>query len=168
MKTIKINGNQRFIVLLLAAIICIVFTSSAMASDLIVVATKTTQQASQHWFTFLKSKEVPLRVFTPQEFAGHEKENYIVIIGGINEPRGIKDLLKKVLTKNEIRWISQEGYGKMYVKSDVWTRGQTVIVIAGSNFKAAEEARKASKDEWFDMFADWFDLEREEGGLPAY
>jgi hypothetical protein len=154
-------------VLAVVAILCSAFVQNAMAEDLIVVATKATQQASQNWVSFLESNEVPLKLVTPQEFSKHKQKRYVVLMGGVDEPDGIKELVKEALTGEEMQWLSHEGNGKMYVKSGVWEAEQRVIIFSGSNRKAADEARKATKDNWFDMLSDWFDIESG-GGLHAY
>ena len=155
-------------VLAALAMISFVFVQAAAAADLLVVASKSTQQSSQNWIGFLKTSEVPFKLVTPQEFANYKQEKYIFLLGGMDETDGIAGLVKEALTKDEIQWLTQAGNGKMYVKSDVWAAGQRVIIVAGSDLKTAEEARKASRDQWFGMLTNWFDLEQGPGGLHAY
>jgi hypothetical protein len=153
---------------LLSILLCAVFVQKASADDLYVVATKSMQEASSNWFGFLKIKDVPFKAITPEEFKDFKLEKYIIIMGGMDEPGGMRELLKDILTDEEFSWASQVGNGKMYLKSNRWAMGQNIMVFAGSNKKAAEEARKANKDEWFETLGDWFDIETGEEGLRAY
>ena len=147
------------------AILCMALAHTAMAEDLIVVATKATYQASQKWVDFLISNEVPVKHVTPQEFAKYKKEKYVVLMGGMDEPNGIKDIAKEVLTEEEFQWVTQEGNGDMYFKFKVWDPMQSIIVFAGANRTAAETARKDNKDVWWDLIVNWFDLDIDTGIL---
>jgi hypothetical protein len=71
----------------------------------------------------------------------------------------MKAILEEVLIDEELEWISKAGNGNMYVKTDVWTPRHKIVVIAGSHQIITEQARKATKEDWFDLFTDWFDLE---------
>jgi len=163
MKMIRIST-----VIIVVTFLLTILANTAIAQDLYVVASKATQQASQNWAGFLQSQEISLRLLTPEEFTNHKNEKYIIIMGGIDEPQGVKGLLKEVLTEAELQWISKEGNGGMYLKSDVWAMGQSIIIFAGSDWKTTEQARKAAKEEWFEMLANWFDLEVGGPALPAY
>jgi hypothetical protein len=167
LEVMNMSMKRIMMVLAVVAILCSAFVQNAMADDLIVVATKATQQASLNWVSFLESNEVPLKLVTPQEFSKHKQKKYIILMGGVDEPEGIRELVKEALSGEEMQWVSHEGNGKMYVKSGVWKEGQRVIIFAGSNRKAADEARKSTKDNWFDLLSDWFDIESG-GGLHAY
>jgi uncharacterized protein YgbK (DUF1537 family) len=131
----------------------------AMAQDLIIVGTGSTMEASQDWLSFLETQEVPCVVVNPAEFGEHKKGDYVVVIGSMDESEDIKAILKEVLTTEEMDWISQPGNGNMYVKTDVWIPGQKVIVIAGSHQIITEQARKATREDWFELLTDWFDIE---------
>jgi len=154
--------------ILVAILLCVVLAQRASADDLYIVATESTRQGSQNWFGFLESKEIPFTLLSPKEFGDYKEEQFIVIMGSINESKDIMGILNQVLTKGEVKWLSQKGNGNMYLKSDIWTQGQKIIVFAGSDQSTSEKARKANKDEWYEMFAEWFDLEEDTGGLHAY
>ena len=153
------SSTWKTVVVLVVGLFGVCFHQQAMAQDLIIVGTGSTMDASQDWLSFLKTQEVPCVVVNPAEFGEHNKEDSIVVIGSMDESEDIKAILKEVLTAEEMEWISQAGNGKMYVKTDVWTPGQKIIVIAGSHQIIAEQARKATKEDWFELFTDWFDIE---------
>jgi len=146
-------------VVLVVALFGLCFHHQAMAQDLIIVGTESTMDASQDWLSFLQTQEVPCVVVTPAEFGEHNKGDYIVVMGSMDEAEDIKAILKELLTAEEMEWISQAGNGNMYVKTDVWAPGQKIIVIAGSHQIITEQARKATQEDWFELFTDWFDIE---------
>jgi len=164
-------------VLAVVAIFCTALAHTATAQDLIIVATKATFQDAQGWVDFLKMKEIPLKHITPQEFTKGKKEKYIVLMGGMDEPDGIRDIAKGVLTKGEFQSVTQEGNGSMYKKSvlpkekiqasKLWETAQNFIIFAGADRTAATAARKNSKEEWWEEICVWFDID-ESPAIPAY
>ncbi|MBN1848473.1 MAG: hypothetical protein JW932_07800 [Deltaproteobacteria bacterium] len=139
------------------------FLNIAIANDLIVVASKATQKASLNWFEFLEIKEVPIKIITPDAFLKYRNELYIVVMGSVNEPGGIGEIAKQALTVEEFQSISKDGTGKMFFKPQAWNVGQKVILFVGPNQAAVDEARKASRDKWFDMLQEWFEIVDIEG-----
>ena len=149
---------------------------TAMTDDLIVVATRATFKDAQGWVDFLKSKEIPIKHVTPQEYANFSKEKYIVLMGGMDELDGIKDIVQGLLTKEELEYITRKGKGKMYKKyvlpknarpSQLWGGGQNYIIFAGADRTAAATARKNSKKDWWEELSVWFDID-ESPAIPPY
>jgi hypothetical protein len=66
--------------------------------------------------------------------------------------------------------MNQAGSSAMYVKSDVWGKGQEVIVFTGAGDKGVETARKGNRSEWMDIIFGWFGVESDVGksGTPSY
>ncbi len=160
--------KQRTTLVLLSLVLFLfIFAQHASANDLIIVVSPSTQQGSQKWFDFLKANDVPITIIAPHEFENIKLEKYIVIMGSMDEQEDVKILLKKALNSEEINWISQKGNGNMYSKSNKWSEGQNVIVFAGSSQRITEAVRKANRDEWFEKFTDWFDIETA-GGFKEY
>ena len=140
----------------------------AQTSTLIVVATKATYQAAQRWVDFLTAQGVELKNVEPAEFKNYEKEKYVVLMGGMDEPGGIKDLVTKAVGEKDAAALSKKGGEKMYIRSSVWSPGQNVIVFAGPDGAAAEKARKESREDWMEMLAEWFDIETGGPKLGGY
>ena len=157
--------------LIFAAFLAMSLALSPMAAlgqdQLIVVATKQTYQDAQRWVDFLTSQGLVLKNVEPSQFSQYKESQYIVLMGGVDEP-GMKELVKEAVGEKELAALSQKGVGKMYVKSGTWSQGQDVIVFAGSDAKAAEKARMDAKDEWFELFAEWFGLELGGPSLKGY
>lgn len=146
-------------VVLIIALFVLCFHHQVIAKDLTIVGTESTFNASQDWLAFLQTQEVPYVVVAPEEFGQHNKQTYIVVMGSTDEVEEIRAILKEVLSAEEMEWISRAGNGNMYVKNDVWTPGQKIVVIAGSHQIITEQVRKATKEDWFELFTDWFEIE---------
>ena len=156
------SSTWKIVVVWVVSLFGLCFHQQSMAQDLIIVGTGSTLDASQDWLSFLETQEVPCVVVNPAEFGEHKKRAFVVVIGSMDESEDIKSILREVLTPEEMEWISQAGNGNMYVKTDVWTPGQKIIVIAGSHQIITEQARKATKEDWFGLVSDWFDIETTE------
>ncbi len=140
---------------------------AAQAEGLIVVASKSTYQEAQRWVDFLTKEGVDLKNVVPAEFNKHQNEEFIVLMGGMNEP-GIKDLVKKAVGAKEAAALTKKGANNMYVRSNVWGPGQSILIFAGANAAAAEKVRKDTQEEWFEIIAEWFELETGGPRLGGY
>ena len=130
---------------------------NAAAKDLIIVATKDTQNACKDWLGFLESKEIPVKLVTPDSFSDVKEDLYIFILGSLDESKEIASIAKDALTADELKSINSEG--KMFYKPQAWNVGQKVILILGPNRKTMIAARAATQEKWYDMLKEWFDIE---------
>lgn len=157
------NVKKMHVTIAAIMIITVCLFQNAAARDLIVVADKSAQEMAVNWFAFLQTKEIPYKVVTPETFEDHKKESYIVIMGDIENTEGVRKIAGQVLSSKELNSIGKEGEGETFFKSDVWAPKQKVILFLGNDLEASDQARKNSKDLWYAMFMDWFDLEGTEG-----
>ena len=136
---------------------------SAAARDLIVVAEKSAQEMAVNWLAFLQTKEIPYKVVMPDGFGDYKRESYIVIMGDTDKAGEIYKIAGQALSSKELGSIGSDGKGETFFKSNVWAPKQKVILFLGNDLEAADKARQNSKDLWYAMFMDWFDLEGTEG-----
>lgn len=137
------------------------FAQNATARDLIVVATKDTQKSSMDWLGFLETKEVPVKLVTPDSFPDVKGELFIVVLGSPNASKEIAEIAKDALTDDEYKSINAEG--KMFYKPQAWNVGQKVILFLGPDQDAVQKARKSTKEKWYEMLQGWFDIDDMEG-----
>ena len=154
--------NLKYIGILIALIFSIGFVQNAAARDLIVVATKATQTASRDWLSFLESKEIPVKLVTPDSFSGYKEELYIFVLGSLDESK-VADIAKDALTEDEFKDLEKSDEGKMFYKPQAWNVGQKVILVLGPSREAVIETRISSQEEWYGMLKEWFDIEDTEG-----
>ena len=133
----------------------------AAAGDLIVVASKTAQKASQDWLSFLESKEIPVKLVTPDSFSSVKDQLNIIVLGSIDESKEITEIAKDALTEDEFKSIGTEA--KMYYKPQAWNVGQKVILFLGPNLESVVDARISSQEEWYAMLQEWFDIDDSQG-----
>jgi hypothetical protein len=164
------KAKKMFIVLSMVAVLGLALAPIASAADLIVVATPATYTKNADWAKFLGSKNIPVKNVAPDNLAGFKDMPYVVILGALDEAGGVKVLVEKALSKSEMDRMNQAGSSAMYVKSDIWGKGQEVIIITGSSDKGVETARKGNRAEWTDMIFGWYGVESDVGksGTPSY
>jgi len=68
----------------------------------------------------------------PDEFEAYKKNNIIIILGGPKAYDGVGEYVKQVLDENEQEKVINGKQG-IFIKRDVWERGQIVIVLAGKD-----------------------------------
>jgi hypothetical protein len=133
-------------------------SGSAFAFDkLFIVANQTAVGMAKEFFNTLSNESIPLAIISEQ-FDKVKNEKYIVVLGGAKGPGSVDEFVKLVMTKEEQASANQPG-GKMFVKENVFTQGQTIIVFAGSDEAAAAEARKNGRKTWWPYLVKWFELD---------
>jgi hypothetical protein len=154
----------------MVAILGLALAPIASAAELVVVATPESYAKAADWQKFLESKQIPLKNVAPSNLAAFKDAQYVVLLGPLDEAGGIKPLAEKALIKAEFDQMMQPGSSAMFVKSNVWSQGQEVIVYTGANDKGVETARKANRAEWMDVIFGWFGIEVPVGkaGTPSY
>jgi hypothetical protein len=165
------KARRLFIILGMVAVLAVALAPLASAAELVVVATPATFAKQADWAKFLESKNIPIKNVAPSNLAGFKDAQYVVLMGGMDEADGIKPLAEKALSKSELERMNMAGSSAMYVKSDVWGKGQEVIVFIGASDKGVETARKGNRAEWMDMIFNWFGVENEtagKSGTPSY
>ena len=138
--------------------VVLIFLESALAYDKIfIVGNKTAVDLAREFFTMLSNESIPLSIVT-SDFDKVKNEKYILVLGGSKGPGSVEEFVNQVLTKDEQTSGNQPG-GKMFVKENVFTQGQTIIVFTGPDEAAAAEARKNGREIWWEYFAEWFELD---------
>jgi hypothetical protein len=165
------KARKMFVVLGMVLALGLALAPIVAAADLVVVATQASFAKNADWAKFLDSKNIPVKNVAPSDLAAFKDAPYVVLLGAMEEAGGIKPLAEKALSKSEFERMNQAGSSAMYVKSDVWGKGQEVIIITGASDKGVETARKGNRAEWMDMIFNWFGIESEvtgKSGTPSY
>jgi hypothetical protein len=165
------KARKIFTIFSMVAVLGLALAPVASAADLIAVATQATFAKAADWSKFLDSKNIPVKNVVPSDLAAFKDAPYVVLMGGLDEAGGIKPLAEKALSKSEFERMNMPGSSAMYVKSDVWSKGQEVIIFVGASGTGAETARKGNRAEWIDIIFNWFGVEVEttgKGGTPSY
>ena len=67
--------------------------------------------------------------------------------------------IKSVLGEAELKTALEMEYGMLSEKKNVWTTPQEMMLFVGKDAATVEQARKANRNRWMDVAAEWFDLE---------
>ena len=150
-------------------IACLTSSSSAAQDEytMILVAGQGSLVKAQTWIDFLNKNELTVEHYVLSELDQVKKYPYITIMGGLDEP-GVKELLTEVIGAVETASLAENGAKRMFLKENVWTPGQKVLIFAGSDADAAAAVRTESRDIWMEYLTEWFDLEEIPGGLRPY
>ena len=157
-----------------AAVICAstVPVAALLASEvegtLLLIATADTYSGAGKFTDFLEKKSVPYRHISPLQFKYHNSAQYIVIIVGVNEGGAANDIMSRVLDKEEWTWLSEPGNNGIYIKQNVWTVNQNVMVIAGSSPETAIDGFGYFRDQWLSSLASWFGFSLSSEELYGY
>ncbi len=136
----------------------LIFMNSAFAFDkLFIVGNQAAIGLAKDFFTMLNNESIPLAIINDQ-FEKMKGEKYIIVLGGARGPGGVDDFVKQVLTKEEQASGNQPG-GKIFVKENLFSQGQTIIVFTGPDEAAAADARKNNRKTWWPYLVKWFDLD---------
>ena len=131
--------------------------TGASADKLFIVTTQTALSLAKDFMSNLNNESIPLGIVMDQ-FEKVKKEQYIIVLGGSKGAGSVDDFVKQVLTEQEQQSGNQPG-GKMFVKENVFTQGQVIIVFTGADEAAAADARKNGRKTWWPYLAKWFDLD---------
>jgi hypothetical protein len=151
--------KKYIIIAAIGVLLLLSFLDSAFAVDkLVIVSNQTSLDLAKDLITTLNNESIPISVMLDQ-YDKVKKEKYIFVLGGADE------FTRQVLTKADMDAANQAG-GKLFIRQDVFTPGQIIVVFAGKDETSAAEARKANRKTWWTLLAKWFDLDT--SGPMAY
>jgi hypothetical protein len=153
-----LRKNKYIILSSLGFVMLLGFLNTAFADDkLFIVANQTALGLAKDFLTSMNNESIPLSIVMDQ-FDKVKKEKYIIVLGGARGAGSVEDFVKQVLTPQERESGNQPG-GKLFVKENVFAQGQVIIVFAGPDEAAAADARKKSRNTWWQYLAKWFELD---------
>lgn len=79
-------------------------------------------------------------------FETQKGKKVIVILGGPDAYEGVGEIVSKLLSPEEQRYIRSEGARMTYSKRDLWRKGQQVFIFAGSNRNETRKAHMEAMD----------------------
>jgi hypothetical protein len=158
-------------VMVMVAGLCITnraYSENKQERKLVVVASASAYEAAKKWVNFLLGETVPVKHVLPSDFEAYKKEKYLVILGTPSELGGAGEIITSLLTKDERDWVTQQGNRRLYTKTDVWQKDQTIFVCAAYSQDAIASALRESRDTWWEEIMSWFDIEMEPAVIRGY
>ncbi|MEE8167819.1 MAG: hypothetical protein V3T58_02965 [Candidatus Hydrothermarchaeales archaeon] len=114
---------------------------------IVVLANSIDYELASDFFGFLGNKGMEVVHSTTTDFDQYKLEKFIVILGGPDAPEGVGDVVGEVLMNSDQNAIREQSAKKMYVKTNIWTTGQRVMVIAGSGRDQTKEAHQENRNQ---------------------
>lgn len=137
-----------------AIILCgilLVLISSGFVSGakprVIVLSNSIDYELASEFFGFLGNKGMDVIHVSGNDFEQYKEEKFVVILGGPDAPEGVGEIVQGVLTADEQDYVRASGNRKMFTKTNVWTNGQRVSVIAGSDRDQTKFAHVENRDD---------------------
>ena len=136
----------------MAAFVVAVLLSYPVSAEsgyrVVVLANSIDRELGQEFYGFLVSRGLDVVPVSAAEFGTYMTETFVIILGGQNAPDGVGDIVKGVLTEREqASIVESRSSRKMFLKTNIWVRGQVVRVFAGYGKNETYLAWKAGKDE---------------------
>jgi hypothetical protein len=98
----------------------------------VVLANNIDFNLSSEFFGYLENQGIDVLRVTASDFNDYKTSKFIVILGGPDAYEGVGEVVQEMLDDSEEAFLRTPGNRKMYVKTNVWRRGQVVRIIAGS------------------------------------
>jgi hypothetical protein len=155
---IDMAGRKAITAIALCALIFLIRMNPALADEkIIIVANQTALGMAKDFLTALNNESIPLSIVMDQ-FDKAKNEKHIIVLGGAKGAGSVEEFVKKVLTPEEQQSGNQPG-GKLFIKESVFAPGQVIIVFTGPDEAAAADARKKSRNTWWQYIAKWYELD---------
>ena len=124
---------KKILLILLALLILVPILASA-GSRIVVVANSIDLANARDFVKSLDSQGRPVLRITAQQLDAHNLEKFIVILGGPDAPDGVGVQVQALLSEKDRAFLREKrGNKKMFIKTNVWRKGQIVLVIAGNH-----------------------------------
>jgi len=122
------------ILLILLTILILSPICASAGQRIVVVANSIDLANARDFIRSLDSQGRPVLRITPQQLDAHNLEKFIVILGGPDAPDGIGVQVQSLLSEKDQAFLREKrGNKKMFVKTNVWRKGQVVFIIAGNH-----------------------------------
>jgi len=142
--------------------------ASKEKGKLIVVTNEANYEKDKDVINFIATRGVNIERVRPADFEKYKAEKYILVLGGPGEGEGLGDIVKQLLSADEVNFVSQMGNKELYLKTDKYSSGQQIIVIAGCDADATFRQFVNSKDKWWGYISSWFNIELSHDEVYGY
>jgi len=106
------------------------FAQNSPDRELVVVASDPSFEVAKNWVNFLQKQSIIVKHVQPADFDKYKKNAHLVVLGVPGEPGGAGDVVKSLLTREELDWVVQQGNKKLYIKDNVFEKDQTIFLFA--------------------------------------
>ena len=130
---------KKILITILIILIAIPLCVSA-GQRIVVMANSIDYANSAEFVNYLDSKGRPVLHIAAKDLDAHNQEKFIVILGGPSAPEGIGPQVMPLISKKDVGFLNTPGNKRMFIKTNVWRKGQIVLIIAGNHRNNTKEA----------------------------
>ena len=142
-----------FLTALIGANVC------SAKENLIILVSNQDYQNCEKLISDMNKYEVPYTRIDESKIEEYKNEKYMFILGGPGSGEGMDAVFKKVLSRDEYSFLQSSGNMDMYLKEDVWVKGQNVMVLGVSDGAQLKDILIDFRPAWMGNLVDWFDLD---------
>ncbi len=157
----RIMDKMRVIVVTLLLLLGVGLVSSAKPR-VIVLANSIDYELASEFFGFLGNNGMDIVHVSAADFEQYKQEKFIVILGGPDAYDGVGGVVQEVLTPDEQEYLRATGNRRMFTKTNVWTTGQRISVIAGSDRNQTKFAHVENRAQLNDEIQQDFEAQQAE------
>ena len=121
-------------------------TPPSKKKRIVVLANSIDFELATEFFGFLGNKGMETVHATASDIEQYKEEKFIVILGGPDAPEGIGEIVQNITSLEEQEAIREKGSRKKYVRTNMWTQGQRVTIIAGSDRNETKNSEDENQD----------------------
>ncbi len=121
-------------------------TPAPTPPKIVLLANSIDYELATEFLGFLGNKGMETVHANASDFEQYKEEKFIVILGGPDAYEGVGEIVQEVLSEAEQNAIREKGARKKYVKTNIWTQGQRVMVIAGSDRNETKNTEDENQD----------------------
>lgn len=99
--------------------------------------------------TLILGMEGPAVEVIPTDAKGFDSQKgrkVVIVLGGPDAYEGVGEIVSKLLSQEEQRYIRSAGARMAYSRKDVWRKGQQVFIFSGSNRNDTRRAHMEAMD----------------------
>lgn len=144
--SVSVSERGRYIVSSHTGSLCYFNNAGNVRPTIIVLANSIDYELASDFFKYLSNNGCRVIYTNTSNFDHYKSEEFLVILGGPDAYGGVGDVVREVLMDSEQNQTREEGNQTMYVKTNVWTQSQKVMVIAGSDREETKASHQDNQD----------------------
>lgn len=136
-------------------LIVLLLTGAAVAAvtfhdaDVAIVANTIDEGLAGNFISYLNGEGITANTYSAGAIP--KDADFIIILGGPDASQGVGSLVGEALKPSEYQQIRISGASKMFTAEGVWKDGQKVVVLAGYNRQATQQAEADNQAEVLGM-----------------
>ncbi|MBD3261162.1 MAG: hypothetical protein GF334_05685 [Candidatus Altiarchaeales archaeon] len=116
------------------------------SAQVVVLANSLDHDLAVPFYRFLRDRGVSVEYCDANIFDAKKYDKNIIILGGHGAPEGVGSIASQVLSASQRKALEQEGAEGYWVRENLWSHGQKILVIAGYSKTDTRDAWMENKN----------------------